>query len=336
MFFWWRAAKAFTIPALSFALIFATTTPTVGADDLDAPADASVAPAATLAQAPASAPPQTPDAPTAATAKPQDPHTRWRTAAIMAISVGGTLAYGHSKWWQQDGFTGSFKTVDEGWFGPGTDHGGADKLGHGMFAYAGTRLLTRAYEWAGNDPATALRLGLWTAVGTLSAVEVIDGFSREWRFSTQDAIANLAGGALAFLQETHPALDALLDVRLQYSRSSGPNGRRSFDPFGDYSGQRYLAVFKASGMPTLREQAWLRYLEFSVGYGARNFESDSRASVAPTRQLYFGVSLNLSEILRGTVYKHNTKPSRTQRVTETFFEFVQVPAAGAWRRHTLR
>jgi hypothetical protein len=79
-------------------------------------------------------------------------------------------------------------------------------------------------------------------------------------------------------------------------------------------------------MPALREQPLMRYLEFSVGYGTRNFEPESRALVAPTRHAYYGLSLNLSQLLNDTLFKGNATPSRTQRVTDTFFEFVQWPS----------
>jgi hypothetical protein len=250
-----------------------------------------------------------------------DKTTRWRSTALMAASIGGTLIYGRAKWWQ-DGFGDGFKSVNEGWFGQGTAYGGADKLGHAMFAYTSTRLLTRGFEWAGNDSATALNLGLWTSVGTLMGVELIDGFSKKWRFSKEDAVANLAGGALAFVMERNPGLDALLDLRLQYN---GPSEGHRFDPFGDYSSQRYLLVLKASGVPAFKQHPWLKFLEINVGYGARNFDTNSPAP--PSRHTYVGVSLNLSELLRHTVYKDNASPSRTQKVTETFFEFIQVPAA---------
>ena len=182
------------------------------------------------------------------------PRSRQRAAEDSrrdAGADGGTLAYGKSQWWQ-DGFGGGFKTSSEGWFGQGTDYGGADKLGHAMFGYAGTRLLTSAFEWAGHDSAKALQFGLWTTVGTLgrrSARRLLQA----WTFSKEDAVADVLGGALGYLMETHPALDSLMDIRLQYSPSTGPDGKRSFDSFGDYSGQRYLAVFKASGAPALAQ-----------------------------------------------------------------------------------
>ena len=239
----------------------------------------------------------------------------------MTATIGGTLAYGRAKWWK-DGFGGGFKTAREGWFGQDTRYGGADKLGHAMFAYTGSRLLTQSFEWAGHDSNTALKLGLWTAVGTLMGVELIDGFSRKWRFSKEDALANLAGGALAYVMERNPELDALMDLRIQYSSSSGG---KQFDPFGDYSSQRYLLVLKASGVPALKRHPLLKYLEFNVGYGTRNFDAGPGAP-APTRNAYVGISLNLSELLRSTVYQDNASPSRTQKVTETLFEFMQIPA----------
>lgn len=84
---------------------------------------------------------------------------RFRTAPLVAASVGLTAAYGKAPWWQ-DGFTGQFKTVNEGWFGQGTAHGGADKLGHAMVSYTGTRLVAptrHAYYCVSLDSAELMR-----------------------------------------------------------------------------------------------------------------------------------------------------------------------------------
>jgi len=52
--------------------------------------------------------------------------------------IGGIAAtvgiYGMNSWWE-DGFSGSFRTADEGWFGQNTYAGGADKAGHAYFTY---------------------------------------------------------------------------------------------------------------------------------------------------------------------------------------------------------
>lgn len=260
---------------------------------------------------------------------------RFRTWAVAGSLVGAVAAYGSAKWWQ-DGLVGEFKTVDEGWFGTQTTSGGIDKIGHAMGGYASTRLLANAFEAAGNPPGKARELALWTGLGTMMGIEIVDGFSTKWRFSKEDAIANLAGGALAYWLDSSPAADALIDLRIQYSPSTGPAGRHRFDPFGDYSGQRYLFVVKASGVPALQGHAWLRYLEFGVGYGARNFEPTSRTQLTPTRNVYYGVSVNLAEFLRGTVWAGASSRSRTQRATETFLEYVQIPALAVQGDHTLR
>ncbi len=353
----WKARRRQPAAALTLSLIFASQLAMAqqngwgvaapnDAIAMAAAADTTETPAALPAgdeprppadEAPATAEPAPTGAATTAFARAQptalsERSTRFRTAALLTASIGGTLAYGRAKWWK-DGFGGGFKTVNEGWFGQDTNYGGADKLGHAMFAYTGSRLLARGFEWAGNDSTTALKLGLWTAVGTLMGVEVIDGFSKKWRFSKEDAIANLAGGALAYVMERNPELDALIDLRLQYS---SPSGGHQFDPFGDYSSQRYLLVLKASGVPAFRQHPLLKYLEINLGYGARNFDTDSRALTPPTRHAYFGISLNLSELLRNTVYKDNASPTRTQRVTETFFEFMQIPAATMQTDHVIR
>lgn len=123
-----------------------------------------------------------------------------------------------------------------------------------------------------------------------------------------------------------------LDLRLQYSPSEG----NRFDPFGDYSGQRYLMVLKASGVSALRQHPLLKYLELNVGYGTRNFDAGPSALGPPTRQTYVGLALNLSEVLRHTAYRSNTRPTRTQLATETFFEFTQVPSATVQAERTLR
>ena len=256
------------------------------------------------------------------------PALRLRNTALIA---GGALlvgAYGRNKWWQ-DGFTGSFRSTDEGWFGRDTSSGGADKLGHAMFGYTASRLLSRGFETLGNEPKQARALGFWSSVGLMTAVEFADGYSRQYRFSAQDFVMNMAGATLGYLMERYPAADRLLDFRVLYKPSPDSN----FDPFGDYSGQTYLVVLKASGVSTLRAHEPARYLELALGYGTRGYQN------APgnqrSRNLYVGLSLNVSEILRQTLFRGSREPRAAQRGAELFFEFVQVPGTAALYRDRL-
>lgn len=253
---------------------------------------------------------------------------RIRNAALIG---GGTLlvaAYGLTKWWD-DGFTTNFRTENEGWFGHDTSSGGADKLGHAFFAYAGTRLLTRGFDALGNEPQRSRSLGFWTTLGVLTAVEIADGYSKKYRFSGEDAIMNVVGAGLGYLLERYPEFDRLVDLRLLYK----PSQNSSFDPAGDYSGQTYLAVLKASGIPALRAQEPLRYFELAFGYGTRGYENPG--GVDRSRNFYFGISLNLSELLGQTLFRGARERSVAQRGTDLFLEFIQVPGTAALSRHRL-
>jgi hypothetical protein len=263
----------------------------------------------------------------AAAERPEDPlprEPRWKNVAVIggiAFTVG---IYGVNSWWK-DGFSGSFRTVDEGWFGQNTYAGGADKAGHVFFTYTGTRLLARGFEALGNDPGRALRLGAWTSLGVMTGVEVVDGFSKKFRFSMEDAVANAAGAAFAVLQEKYPDLDALVDFRLLYRRSADARRVGETDPIADYSGQIFLLAFKADGVPALRDIPVARYLEFQVGYNTHGYEPNDGVKIDPHRRIYYGVGINLSRLLNDTVFRGDLKDGRIQRGTDTVLEFLQVP-----------
>jgi hypothetical protein len=248
----------------------------------------------------------------------------------IGITVG---IYGANGWWK-DGLSGSFRTVDEGWFGRDTYAGGADKAGHAFFTYTGARLLTRGFEALGNDPGRALRLGVWTSLGVMTGVEVVDGFSRKFRFSMEDAVANAAGAVFAVLTEIDSRLDALLDFRLLYRRSDDARRVGETDPLADYSGQTFLLAVKADGVPRLREVPVVRYLELQVGYNTRGYEPNDGTMNDPHRRIYYGIGINLSRLLSDTVFRCDLKGGMAQRATDTVLEYLEVPgtAARTYRR----
>lgn len=248
-----------------------------------------------------------------------------RNTAIIGTASLLMAAYGHRKWWS-DGFGGGFTTTNEGWFGADTPYGGTDKLGHMYVNHAGVRLLTPLFEMAGNPREASIWLAGWTTFGILTGVEVLDGYSRKYDFSAQDALMNFAGAALGVLLERRPDLDDKFDFRLAYSPSPGS----SFAPFGDYSGQRYLFFVKADGFEATRRVPVLRYLEFGIGYQARGFDPGGERR----RDLYFAVSLNLARVLADTAYGGRMHTTAFQRGAERVFELIQFPTA-VYARHPL-
>ncbi|HEY9380961.1 MAG TPA: DUF2279 domain-containing protein [Burkholderiales bacterium] len=257
---------------------------------------------------------------------------RLQAKLFLGTSVGLVLLYGASQWWE-DGLNTTFRSKNEGWFGQHTVEGGADKLGHFYSAYAGTRAVTRVMEWMGDDHDTALAVGTVAAAGTLSLIEVIDGFSEKYRFSHEDLLMGLGGAALGWLAETHPAIDEKFDFRFYYWPSDYARDNSKIDPVGDYSGQKYFLVTKASGFDATRSHPLLRYLELVVGYGARNYENAARDE--PTRSLYYGVSLNLTEVLRHTAFKNDKSHSNTAQWTGMALELWQPPGSVVFGRHNL-
>jgi hypothetical protein len=269
-------------------------------------------------------------APLRADGKPGDfglteDQVRIRTRILLGGAVGVVGVYGATVWWNE-GISANFRTVNEGWFGQDTYTGGADKLGHAYSAYVGTRLLTLGFQWAGNDRDRSLGLAAATVVGTMVGIEVLDGFSRRYRFSKEDAIMDLLGVGAGLLLEKRPDLDRAVDFRVHYWPSQDARRLNEVDPIADHSGQTYLVALKAAAFPALRRQGPLRYLELAAGYGSRGYEPNDGTGRQPrSRHVYFGISLNVSEILADTVFRGTSRKSLAQRMTDTVLEFVQVP-----------
>jgi hypothetical protein len=279
---------------------------------------------------------QAPSTPALASASPTKPEPaalsseqlRLANGALIAGGIAGVAAYGLAKWWE-DGFTGSFATQNEGWFGQDTAYGGADKAGHAYSAYFGVRIVSALLQSYGNDRRKAGDLAFWATLGTLTAVEVADGYSKNYKFSAEDALMNVAGAGFAWWCERNPAVDDLLDFRLYYRQSSESD---SWDAFGDYSGQRYLLVVKAAGVPQLQDVPALRYLELAVGYGTKGYSSPP--DVPRERNVYVGLQLNLSELLNVSVFQDGRWPA-AKRASDVFFDLWQVPGTGVYVKSTL-
>ena len=282
--------------------------------------------------------------------------SRFRTATLLSGYAGAVAAYGYFSWWTKDvqrhviandgsvstqtlsNRTSDFRVSSEGWFGRNTITGGADKLGHAYSFYVSTRLLTSALDrWAGHRREDAIWLAGLTSAGVSLAVEVFDGYSREYGFSTADLVMNLAGIGAGMLLESSPRWDEVIDFRWQYRRSADAKWLGEGDPIADYSGHTYLVAFKASGIPKLRTNPWLRYLEFQVGYGSRGYAPHpgkfAPEQPRPHRNLYVGIGLNLSELLGATVFGNSS--GRTRRVTENVLEYLQMPGTNVLVRYGL-
>jgi hypothetical protein len=256
---------------------------------------------------------------------PDDPVDR-RNRRLLTIGTSALILYGATRWWS-NGFESRFKVKSEGWFGRDTPHGGIDKLGHAFSNYAGVRILAPLLEGIGNPPDRALWLAAGTTVGAFALVEILDGLSREHRFSHEDLVFNLLGTAGGIVMERSPRLDTLVDVRFGYRKDRRYS--EGFDPFGDYEGQRYLLVIKAEGIPALNARPWLRYAELSVGYGIRGFRAAPGFAPVRERETYVGVSFNLSRLIADHYYAGRKRSTPAQQAIDVGLELFQ-PPIGVW------
>ncbi|MBU3740295.1 MAG: DUF2279 domain-containing protein [Rhodoferax sp.] len=234
--------------------------------------------------------------------------------------VGAVAVIGLRDWnW---GSSPEFRIRHEGWFGSDTESGGMDKLGHAYSAYLLTNGLTERLVEQGRTAESAARSAALLTQGLLLGVELFDGYSTRYGFSTEDLSMNLLGSAWAVLRQSTPKLRERIDFRLAYQ----PSGYHGWSPLGDYAGHSYLMALKLSGFEATRRSP-LRYLELHLGYRARGFSpeelSDGRTR---SRQGFAGVGINLSELLWGPA---TAADSRLRRNGRLLLEHLQWPG-GAW------
>ena len=76
-----------------------------------------------------------------------------------------------------------------------------DKIGHATTAYNIGAIQYDLMRWCGVDNNQSIAIGGLTAIGYMSIVEIFDGFSSKWGFSTGDMLANIFGAALFSAQQ---------------------------------------------------------------------------------------------------------------------------------------
>ena len=253
-----------------------------------------------------------------------------RTKLFLSATVAGVAIYGATKWWEK-GLSSDFSAHSEGWFGADTPKGGADKLGHAFGTYTGVRAGAHVLELLGNNPDNALRLAMVTSLAVYTGVEILDGFTKTYKFSKEDVIANVAGAALGWLMQKNPKLDALVDFRLYYRPSPEAKAQGNWEPFDDYNGQKYLLAFKGSGVRALQTNPVLRYVELVVGYGVRGYDPPGAAK---SRHLYAGFGLNVSQMLDDTVFR-GKRDTAVRNGTGLFLELFQLPGTVVLANHAL-
>lgn len=219
-----------------------------------------------------------------------------------------------------------------------------DKFGHIFSSYYIGKMGMDALAWAGESKKNQLLYGATLGFVFLTAVEVLDGFSEEWGFSTGDIAANALGTGLLISQEL------LWDeqrIQMKFSFHTTDYAMNDPDQLGnttleqllkDYNGQTYWLSFNLRSF--FKESKIPPWLNFSLGYGANGLPEGSfdNTVVPPVpiesyRQFFSSIDVDLTKI--------KTKSDFLKTVFNVF-NFVKIPAPtveyrsnGNWKFHFL-
>jgi hypothetical protein len=148
-----------------------------------------------------------------------------------------------------------------------------DKVGHATTAYNIGTIQYDLMRWCGVKNDVSIAVGGLTAIGYMSIIEIFDGFSSKWGFSTGDMLANIFGAALFAAQQKGWNQQR---ISLKWSFHASPYAKYYPAELGsnffsrmlkDYNGQTYwLSVNVASFLPV--NTGFPYWLNMSFGYGA--------------------------------------------------------------------
>lgn len=181
-----------------------------------------------------------------------------------------------------------------------------DKMGHIGSAYYLTNWSTSLFKWSGMDNRKAAWAGGASAMLYLSTIEVFDGFSSQWGFSSGDMIANTFGAGLSIYQQVKWNEQR---IQVKFSFHESPYAKYRPDQLGtsyveqlfkDYNGQTYWLSGNIRSFLKPNSQ-FPKWLNVSVGYGVDGL-TGARANIAGTesierhRQFYLAPDVDLTRI----------------------------------------
>jgi hypothetical protein len=197
-------------------------------------------------------------------------HTQYRKWIVVggsgAFTVGSLV--GLNQAWYKDYNTGKFH-----FFNDNAEWLQMDKVGHLFSTYQSARLLMSAMNWAGYNKKQTYVYGAGLGFVYMTAIEIMDGFSKGWGYSWGDQLADGIGTAAALSQ-------ALVwkEQRIQLKFSFSRSGLAKYNPnllgsslgseiLKDYNGQTYWVSLNPSSFFTTC--TWLpKWINVAIGYGA--------------------------------------------------------------------
>ena len=201
-----------------------------------------------------------------------------------------------------------------------------DKVGHFMTSYYVGKMGMETLDWAGVSKKNQLIYGATLGFTFLTAVEVFDGFSKEWGASTGDILANAAGTGLLIGQEilwNEQRITVKYSFHQTHYSKIRPNTLGSNlleQSLKDYNGQTYWLSVNIWSFN--KESSFPKWLNIAFGYGAEGMlygetKSTNEFSQEPYRQFYLSLDVDLTKI--------STK-SKLLKTVFSVVNFIKIPS----------
>lgn len=249
---------------------------------------------------------------------------RRNTVIISELALSGTALLALNQLWYANYERSNFKTINDNaeWLQ-------VDKAGHVFSAYHIGNASINALKWSGLGRKNQLIYGATSGFVFLSAVEIMDGYSKNWGFSIGDLVANASGTTLLISQELlwkEQRIVPKFSFHTTPYASARPNVLGSSiteQILKDYNGQTYWlsanvhSFFKTSKIP--------KWLNLAVGYGGEGMITGNDEFVNTVflpektrkRQFYLSFDVDLTKI--------ETK-SHVLKTVFSLFNTLKVPA----------
>ena len=249
-------------------------------------------------------------------------NTKRRNAVAITESVlAGSTLLALNQLWYADHPRSSFHFIDDN-----NDWKQMDKIGHMMTSYYLGKVGMEVLDWSGVSKKNQLIYGATLGFTFLTAVEVLDGFSKQWGASFGDILANTTGTGLLIGQEL---LWKEQRITMKYSFHQTSYAKIRPNTLGenflqqslkDYNGQTYW--LSANIWSFNKKSNFPKWLNIALGYGADgmlygNNSPTNSLLQNPYRQFYLSLDLDLT--------KFNTK-SKFLKTLFSVVNFIKIPA----------
>lgn len=257
--------------------------------------------------------------------------------SLQAVGYGGSLALLSTAWYK-DYPQSSFHFFDDSpeWLQ-------MDKGGHLITSWYLGRIGIDMMEWSGVKGKKAIWYGTAGSFLYLTGIEMLDGFSDGWGFSSSDFSANTLGTVFIIGQKFLQSKDVSspltkgvrgLSLKFSFHQTNFPPYRPSLlgkniseQIIKDYNGQSYWLSFNLSSFMK-EESKFPKWLNLAFGYGGERMisgrddefvtlDNGSTIWMERHRQYYFSLDIDLTRI--------KTKSHFLKTVFETI-SFIKIPA----------